>query len=391
MDSIPTAPPHQATAANWRQAPGNRWAFQHLRELLPTAEVSEAPDRVWLLPQGGARLEGLTIAVPGGRQITLDQWLAESAADGVMVLKDGAVVFETYRHGLTPRRPHLVFSVSKVLLALVVGILADQGRLDPDAPVTRYLPEVRGGYADTTLRHSLDMTVDLDFDESSTDPEGSVARYNRAKPGGTPCPPERAGDLRSFLASVGRGPGPHGEAVRYITANSDLLAWICERVTGEPFAQLLSRLIWQPLGAERAAYMAVDRLGAAWAGGGFNCTLRDLSRLGEMVRCRGVADGRTVVPGWWIDDIVAGGDPAAWARLAWADMLPPGARYRSQWYKTDATGNVLMGIGSFSQWLWIDRAKGVVIAKVSSVTDASGATYPAEQAAFAAIAEALAR
>ena len=381
MDALPPASDTQVTLANWRQAPHNRWAFQHVRELLPTAEVMEDPDTRWELPRGGAVLDGIRI---GKDQVTFGRWLTDSDTDGLIVLHRGAIVFETYAHGLTPRQPHVIFSITKSLTALVVGILADQGKLDPEAPVTRYLPEIAGGFADTTLRHSLDMTVDLDWDETSSDPESSFARYGRAKPVGT-------GDLRSYLAAVGRGRGPHGHAVRYITACTDLLGWVCERVAGLPFSTLLSRLVWQPLGAERPGYMSVDRLGAAWAGGGFSCTLRDLARLGEMVRCGGLADGRKVVPQWWIDDILAGGDPAAWARLSWADTLPPGARYRSQWYKTDATGNVLMAIGAFSQWLWIDRARSVVIAKLSSVAESTGATYPLEQTAFAAIAEALNR
>jgi hypothetical protein len=48
MDSVTTRP-EQVTAANFRQAQHNRWAFRHIRELMPTAEVAEDPDRLWML------------------------------------------------------------------------------------------------------------------------------------------------------------------------------------------------------------------------------------------------------------------------------------------------------------------------------------------------------
>ena len=77
------ARPAEVTSANWRQAPHNRWAFQHIRELLPTAEVAEDPERLWVLPRAGAALDSLRIAAPGRDPLRLDQWLRESAADGV--------------------------------------------------------------------------------------------------------------------------------------------------------------------------------------------------------------------------------------------------------------------------------------------------------------------
>lgn len=386
-----TAPRRDVTWANWRQAPHNRWAFQHLREILPTAAIEADPARRWQLPAAPRDLGAQTFVAPDGQARDVAGWLAESHADGLAVLHRGRLVVEHYRNGLTPAQPHLIFSITKSLVALLVGILAERGLLDPEAPVSRYLPEIGGGYAGTTVRHCLDMTVSLDWNETDSDPDSSVRRYWEAV-GWTP-PTARAQplDLHAYLRAVARDPAPHGERVRYITANTDLLGWICERVTGEPLGELLSRHLWRPLGAERAASISVDRRGAPNAGGGLSCTLRDLARVGELVRRRGLAEDRQVVPGWWIDDILTGGDPAAWARCDFADLLPAGARYRSQWYVADPAGAVLMGIGGFSQWLWIDRRREVVIARLTSRPSSQiGAYHAVEQAAFAALAAALA-
>jgi CubicO group peptidase (beta-lactamase class C family) len=386
------ATPAGATWANWRQAPFNRWAFQHLRELLPTAAVEADASRRWTLPRAPRDLGGLVFDGLDGERLTLHAWLAQSHADGLAILHRGALVAEHYRHGLTPTQPHLVFSITKSITALLVGALAGQGLLDPEAPVTRYLPEVTGGYAGVTLRHCLDMTVSLDFAGSAAEPDSSQGRYWEAVGWSAPRARPQPLDLRRYLAGVPRDPAPHGETFRYITANSDLLGWACERAAGRPLASLLSEHLWRPLGAERDGSITLDRLGAANTGGGFSCTLRDLARVGELLRCRGLAGGRQVVPGWWIDDILAGGDPLPWSRSPdFAPLLPPGARYRGQWYLADAAGSVAMGIGGFSQWLWVDRARAVVVAKLSSrPTPQVGRYHAVEQAAFAAIARAVA-
>jgi CubicO group peptidase (beta-lactamase class C family) len=119
------------------------------------------------------------------------------------------------------------------------------------------------------------------------------------------------------------------------------------------------------MGAERAADVTVDRLGAPRAAGGLCVTLRDLARLGELVRCRGLADERQVVPGWWIDDILDKGVRKTWASGDMQAMLPHG-RYRSQWYLTGNAHGAFFALGIHGQWLYVDPPSGVDIAKHSS-------------------------
>jgi len=390
MTSIPPPPEAQATLANWRMPPFNRWAFQHLREIVPTAEVAADPEWLWELPRALRDLGELPFKHEG-RQRSVSQWLQESQADGLVVLHEGTIVAEWYDNRLTPARPHIIFSVTKSVTALLIGILAERGLIDPEAPVTRYIPEAEGsGYGDASVRHVLDMQVSLDFDEVYLATEGTFIRYREATGWNVPADPAKAPDLRSFLVSLGRREGPHGKRFRYLSPNSDLLGWIAERAAGRRYADLLSELLWQPMGAERAADLTVDRLGAPRSAGGLCVTLRDLARLGELVRCRGLADERQVVPGWWIDDILTKGDPAAWQGSDFAYMLPAGGRYRSQWYLSDGRGSRTMAAGIHGQWIWIDRDRGITVAKLSSQPLPSSAGLDlVEFACFEAIAKAL--
>jgi CubicO group peptidase (beta-lactamase class C family) len=94
-------------------------------------------------------------------------------------------------------------------------------------------------------------------------------------------------------------------------------------------------------------------------------TLRDLARIGEIMRLDGRAVGRQIIPQAWVDDILDHGDRAAWARGSMADFAPQG-RYRSQWYVLGPGRDVVCGIGIHGQWIYIDRAAEMVIAKMSS-------------------------
>jgi hypothetical protein len=82
---------------------------------------------------------------------------------------------------------------------------------------------------------------------------------------------------------------------------------VYERACERAYADILSEYLWTPLGAEHDAYITIDARNAMRAAGGICASPHDLARFAEMIRRRGVADGRQVVPGAWIDDITASG------------------------------------------------------------------------------------
>jgi CubicO group peptidase (beta-lactamase class C family) len=147
---------------------------------------------------------------------------------------------------------------------------------------------------------------------------------------------------------------------------------VIERATGTRYADVTSEFIWRPLGAERPAYITVDRLGAPRTAGGICTTTRDLARVGQMI----VENGRGILPAGWIEDIASNGDPNAWAAGDFAADYPGiPMHYRSQWYVLRDRGPILMALGIHGQNLMIDRESELVLARHSSVAaplDASG-------------------
>lgn len=361
MTTMTTAMP-EATLENWRRHPHNTWGFSHVDRLVTTQPIKIGQD-THPLPRA-EQLDLSAISTDGGK--TISAALSDSFTDGFMVLHRGRIIAEQYGPATDAETRHIVFSVSKSLTGSLAGVLVERGELDVDQPVIRYVPELAASaYRDCTVRHILDMTVSVRFIEDYLDPKGDVARYRVAMDWDPPKAFEYEGGLHDFVATLPHDAGPHGEKFHYVSPNSDVLGWILERAGGMAMAELLSRYIWQPMGAENDAYITVDRQGGARTAGGICTTVADLTRFGEMMRLKGLVDGRQVIPESWIDDILNGGDRQAWARGDLTDLFASG-RYRSKWYIPDDVPGEFCAIGIHGQWIYVDPAAEMTAVKLSS-------------------------
>jgi CubicO group peptidase (beta-lactamase class C family) len=365
MRGFPPALDRQVTIANMQEAPYSRWAFRNMRRLLPSAQVWRGTGPVTELPVAPVDLGDIAFEDKEGRTLSVKQHLDEGYTDGFVVLHEGAIVAERYGDGVEAHEPHLLMSVTKSFAGSLAGILVERGLMSPDDLVTDIVPEVKGSaYDGARLRHVLDMTVGMDFNEDYEDPESDVGLLDVAA-GWRPYREGAPDGLRAYIATM-RPAGEHGTTFHYVSTNTDLLGWILERVAGTDFASLLSAEIWQPMGAEFDAYITLDRYGAPQTDGGLCVTTRDLARFGLMHQRGGVLNGRRIVPESWIRDFRENGDAAAWDRGNFAEMMP-GCHYRSKWY-TDLKDDhhPFMGIGVHGQMVFIDPAASVVVARHSS-------------------------
>ena len=349
-------PPHlpQATLANWREAPYNRWAFHHVRELIPSAEIAHDPARGRPLERRPRELD-VRIEPDAGEPLSLAQFLAETQTDGFVVLHRGVLIYEHYDAAVPAAAPHILMSVSKSMLGLLFGSLG----IDPERRVADLVPEVRDtAYAGATLRHLLDMRTGVAFDEDYLATSGTIVEYRRATGWNPLLPGDAPSDLHSFYRCLTARDGPHGGRFHYISPNTDLLGWAIERAGAAPYAELMSEHVWKPIGAERDAYITVDRLGAARAAGGMCVTARDLARVGQwMIETRSA----------WVDDIERGGDRAAWDAGSFVPYFPGmPMRYRSKWYILEGEAPLVFALGIHGQNLFVDRKNQIVIAKLSS-------------------------
>lgn len=373
MQKFPADPEHQVTLANWRQSPFNQWAFHHVREIVPSADIANDPDNVWHLEENPVNLGGVSIDCEDEGLMSLSGFCHYAQVDALLVLHRDKIVYEHYHQGMTRYSPHILMSVSKSLLGVVAGILADKNILDVDAQVTAYIPELSdSAYQGATVRHLLDMRTGVEFDEDYLATSGPIIDYRKSTNWNPPDAEDSPTDLRSFLQRLTERKHDHGLQFSYASTNTDLLGWVIERASGQSYASVIQEHLWQPMGAEYSGYVTVDRLGAPRAAGGVCTTLRDLARVARLITKGGKGQGgKPVIAEEWIRDTLQNGDRDAWNNGNFAADFPQlPMSYRSQWYvlhpRPEDDASWLVALGIHGQNIYIDIDNEFVMIKFAS-------------------------
>jgi len=318
--------------------PRLRWSVCHLREFLPTEQISRglgAPAPLKYLPhhefaEVRQEIDALTFTPMNAQQtMTWEASLYANYTDGILILHEGRVVYERYFGCLAEDGKHAAMSMTKSVTGLLAEIMVVEGDLDDSLLVRDIIPEIgASAFAKATVRQVMDMTTGVRYSENYSDPNADIWLYSAAaSPLPKPEDYEGPDGYWEYLKQV-KPDGEHGAAFHYKTINSDMLGWIISRISGKSVTQLTSERLWRPMGAEQDAYQTVDGKGVPFAGGGLTAGLRDLGRLGLLMLNEGVIDGERLFPAEVVEKIRAGGDPAKFRGFP---ALPNGS-YTSQWW-----------------------------------------------------------
>jgi D-alanyl-D-alanine carboxypeptidase len=187
----------------------------------------------------------------------------------------------------------MVGSVSKWITAVTVLRLVDQGKLDLDAPVTAWLPELPAASRAVTLRHLLSNTSGIENGLNL------AMKRDRSPERMTISPLD--GALRFGSGGLRFAPGTQFD---YSSTNWLLVAGVVERATGEAFTETVARLVFAPAGVRDTGFMdlqpAPPRMALAYdsarmvpkvvpsppmaaAAGTIYSTARDLLRIADTV------------------------------------------------------------------------------------------------------------
>ncbi|RWX10027.1 class C beta-lactamase-related serine hydrolase [Rhizobium hidalgonense] len=355
----PVIPP-----VDWDRAPLNRWSFQHVSELLPTTPVRRGEGPVSMLPTDLQDIDAITFATDG-QVHTIGSFLETNYTDGLLILHGGKIVTERYLNSMTPQTQHLSQSVAKSVVGTVAGILIGRGVVDPSASLTHYLPELEAtAYRGATVQHVLDMTSGVVFVEAYTAPDSHMAQLDVASGWKQRQNPNWPTNVWNLVLSLKDLECPHGTSFRYRSIETDVLSFVLERAADAKLAELVSRELWAPMGAEEDACFTVDSTGFALGDGGFNATLRDYARFALLHLRGGEIDGLRIVPTEWIDGTRFGADPTLFPGIH-QDILPAGA-YHNQFWIEDTDRGVYMARGVFGQLIYIDPASDFAAVVLSS-------------------------
>jgi CubicO group peptidase (beta-lactamase class C family) len=368
IGSTASRPPFPVTLDNWQTAAQVGWTFCHIAEIFPTAPISRGSEPAAGLSRHITPLAEVPCRDAEGDRTTVGAIMKATETDGWMVVHDGRILAEEYAGAMEPATLHLLMSVSKSIVGILVGALVGEGAINVEDQLTRYVPELaESGYRGATVRHLLDMRSGIEFSEDYLDPDSGVRQLEQAMGWAPRRSPEVPPSLRSFLLTL-RQAREHGGPYEYRSCETDVLGWVCEAAAGQRFHKLVGELLWSRLGTDFDANVGVDAEGTGLFDGGMSAALCDLARFGVMIARDGTSlNNHQVVPETWIEDSFAGGPDSREAFASSPDVIRmPGGMYRNQFWLPWPDRQVLLCLGIHGQMIYVDRATGFVAVKLSS-------------------------
>jgi CubicO group peptidase (beta-lactamase class C family) len=261
----------------------------------------------------------------------------------LLVSRRGQLALEVYQASFRPDRRQNLYSVTKSVLATLVGIAIAEGYLaGVEAPILGFFPDYPADTLDprwqeVTLRHLLTMSVGIQWDDRldlvsmllTADPVGSVFD-------------------KPFVAAP-------GEEYRYNSGLSHVIAEILHRTTGSTPEALAEDWLFAPLGITEW-FWEKGSDGVSYGGWGLRMTPLDLLTIGELYARGGTIGGAQIVPPDWIERSTSAHAPRE-------DCYD----YGYHWWRyadcySDALGGLYFACGLGQQYLWIDEARELVVA-----------------------------
>jgi len=194
-----------------------------------------------------------------------------------LVIKDQKILFEKFWDGYSTDSRSNSFSMAKSIVSMLIGVAIDEGAIKSvDQSIGDYLPRFHDGdISKVTIRHLLEMSSGLSWDEAYSSAFSMTTKgyYGKDLPGLV---------LNQTLL---REPGKFFD---YKSGNTQLLAMILERATGQKVSTYASEKLWKPLGAQHDALWSIDQPnGVEKAYCCFNTDDRDFARFGLLMMNHG--------------------------------------------------------------------------------------------------------
>lgn len=292
-----------------------------------------------------------------GQNMKMDDFLAQTSATSLVVVKDNNITFEDYYQGTGEFDMRISWSMAKSFLSAIFGIAVDEGFIkDLNVPVSDYVPELIGsGYDGVSIKNVLQMSSGVYFNEDYQDFNSDINRFGRVMALG--------GSYDDFAASLTRE-REQGTYMHYVSIDTHVIGMVLRAATGRTIEDYFEEKLWSKLGTERDAIYITDSRGQPMVLGGLNLISRDYARMGKLYRDKGMLNGEQIVPAQWVKDSITPDAP----------HLMPGKRdtsdkkmgYGYQWWIPDNPKQEFMALGIYGQHIYVNLEFNVVIVKTSA-------------------------
>ncbi len=263
--------------------------------------------------------------------------------DSLLVIRHGYIVAEAYSAPNLADIPHHLYSASKSVMSLLIGIAIDQGKIKSvDEKVVSFFPEYKPANMDDrkaaiTIKDLLTMGAGFKCDFFGDDPStDSAEAINASTSASHSC-------LDMLMAYK------PGEKQQYCQCCTYLLSSILTRTTGMGGLEFAQKNLFDPLGITEAAWLTSPE-GPVQGFAGLQLKATDMAKIGYLVLRKGEWDGKQIVSAKYVADSTSSQIATIW----------PDTAYGYQWWINQSL-NMPEAIGLGGQYIFVDPARDLVI------------------------------
>ena len=276
--------------------------------------------------------------------IPFDKYLEDNKTVAFLIIKNDTIQYEKYFKGYDKESIVPSFSMAKSVTSILIGCAIDEGLIKSvDEPITNYIPELKkNGFDKVTIKHLLQMTSGIKFNESYVNPFGDAASFYYGL------------NLRKEIGKIKLKTEP-GKKFEYVSGNTQLLGLVLERSLKEKtITSYLQDKIWTPLEMEYDASWSIDRKknGLEKTFCCLNARARDFAKIGRLYKNKGNWNGKQIVSQKWVEESTKLDTSEGSANF-----------YQYQWWLPTPNED-FMAEGILGQFVYVNPSKDLIIVRL---------------------------
>lgn len=276
--------------------------------------------------------------------IPFDNYLDDNNTVAFLIIKNDTIQYEKYFNGYGKQSIVPSFSMAKSITSILIGCAIDEGLINTvDEPITQYIPELsKNGFDKVTIKHLLQMTSGIKFNESYVNPFQEAASFYYGL------------NLRKEIAKMKLKSEP-GEKFEYVSGNTQLLGLVLERsLKGRTISSYLQEKLWTPLEMEYDASWSIDKKedGLEKTFCCLNARAIDFAKIGRLYKNKGNWNGKQIVSEKWVE---------ASTKL---DTTDGSARYYQYQWWLPSPNEDFMAEGILGQFIYVNPTKDLIIVRL---------------------------
>lgn len=277
-------------------------------------------------------------------EIPFDNYLEKNKTVAFLIIRHDTIQYEKYFRGYNRESIIPSFSMAKSITSILIGCAIDDGLIKSvDESVTNYIPELKkNGFEKVQIKHLLQMTSGLKFNEGYFNPFGHAAAFYYGK------------NLRKKIYKLKLKQEP-GTKFEYTSGTTQILGLVLERALKEKtITEYFQEKLWTPLGMEYDASWSIDQKknGLEKTFCCINACARDYAKIGRLYKNKGNWNGKQIVSQKWVETSTK--QDTTQSSVSY---------YQYQWWLPSADGEFLAQ-GLLGQYIYVNPEKDLIIIRL---------------------------